>query len=392
MISMTHPPLDATGRDLSPTTFVARCLRGIEPVLAAEIRRRSATEGTITGHRTVEFRTPSLPEASALRLGCADDIFLKVGDVEGIDHTRAALARLGTAVASLSLDRALQTIARLRQTPMPNGFTVVASFLGKRNYNRFAVEDAVAGHVARSTGLSYESSQEGSASRPVVTFRIHLADDRGMFGLRVFDQPLHRRAYKTRSHEGSLHPPLAFAMAMLAGIRPTSSVLDPFCGAGTLLVEAASLQPSAALHGFDIDADRVAAAEENARNADAKVVFVTGDAARMPIDSRSVDRVITNPPWGIAVEAKGAMKANPELFFSELDRVMRDDARGVLVVHPESHGFVESTPGFEMRFRRKLSLFGQHPELCVFSKTGGPPEAFDVSAPFGRDLVETMLA
>src|SRR5262245_14386804 len=117
-------------------TFVARCVRGIEPILAAEIRGRLAAQGTVTGHRTVEFRTSSMSEASALRLGCADDVFLKLGDVEGIDHTRAALARLETAVASLSLDRALQTIGRMRHAPLPNGFTVVASFLGKRNYNR----------------------------------------------------------------------------------------------------------------------------------------------------------------------------------------------------------------------------------------------------------------
>lgn len=61
--------------------------------------------------------------------------------------------------------------------------------------------------------------------------------------LRVGDLPLHRRAYKQHTVAGTLHPPLAAAMAALADIRPGHTVLAPCRGSGTLPIEAALARP-----------------------------------------------------------------------------------------------------------------------------------------------------
>jgi 23S rRNA G2445 N2-methylase RlmL len=370
--------------------FVARCIRGIEPILAAEIEGRLRADLVGTAHRTVEFRTTSLPTSSALRLGCADDVFLHLGQADGIDHTTKSLALLATVAARLNFDEAFETLERLRSGPLPSRFTVVASFLGRRNYNRYAIEGAVAGAIASATRLVYESSREGSPERPVLTFRVHLMNDGATVAIRLFDAPMHRRIYKQRSFEGTLHPPLAYAMAMLAGIRPGSRVLDPFCGAGTILIEAASLEPLANYRGSDIAGERISGASENARNAGANVELTIADAGRLPCEPESVDLVIANPPWGIGVDVEGTLAAEPSRFFGELARILRPAGRAVLLVHAKGLEPAALPERLRCLLRLPVSLFGQHPEIWVISSSAADVSLFDVSLPFGAELRDNI--
>jgi 23S rRNA G2445 N2-methylase RlmL len=77
------------------------------------------------------------------------------------------------------------------------------------------------------------------------------------------DRPLHRRAYKRATVAGTLHPPLAAAMVRLAGVRPEHTLLDPCCGAGTLLAEARLAGAGARLVAIGCDQMALAAATLN---------------------------------------------------------------------------------------------------------------------------------
>jgi tRNA (guanine6-N2)-methyltransferase len=376
----------------SATTFVARSIRGIEPILAAEIRGRLRGEVLAMNHRTVEFRTASWPSSSDLRLGSADDVFLYLGEAGGIDKTAKSLAVLGTAAEGWRFDAALEALGRSRSAALPNRFTVVASFLGRRNYNRYAIEDTVADVIASTTGLTHESSRDGASDRPVLTFRIHLVDDRATLAIRWFDEPLHRRAYKQRSFAGTLHPPLAYAMTMLAGILPGYSVLDPFCGAGTILIEGASLQPMASYRGSDLESERVSGALENAQRAAAKIDVMKADAGKLALDAASVDIVVTNPPWGMGVDLRGELEAEPSQFLVELARVLRPEGRAVLLVGSNALESIALPAPLRRLLRLPLSLFGQHPEIWVLSSGISDPLFFDVAAPFGAELLEAWAS
>lgn len=50
---------------------------------------------------------------------------------------------------------------------------------------------------------------------------------------------LHKRGYRANSAEAPIKETLAAAMAYLAHVRPDSHFIDPFCGSGTILIEAA---------------------------------------------------------------------------------------------------------------------------------------------------------
>ncbi|MEV0521757.1 hypothetical protein AB0I64_45050, partial [Nonomuraea sp. NPDC050405] len=248
---------------------VARAVRGIEPLVAAEIMELGVVRRL--RHREVWFEAaepgPGLPGLLGLRT--ADDVLLAAAVVDGVGPGRAALARLRRAAADADAETPLK-IRRAAAPPgapdgldppdgmgapdglgAPVGLEVSATFVGRRSYSRFDVEDAVGAGLSRALGMPYHSRAGGVALPPgAVPWRVTIEGDQAVIAVRLGERPLHRRPYKASSIPGTLHPPLAAAMAVLAGLgRPPAGgaspgsgagpvVLDPCCGAGTTLAEA----------------------------------------------------------------------------------------------------------------------------------------------------------
>ena len=99
------------------------------------------------------------------------------------------------------------------------------------------------------------------------------ARDWALLGLRLGALPLHRRAYKVASRPGSLKPPVAYCLGLLAALAPSDVVLDPACGAGTILVEAVALAPSGVVCGGDLDPFALETAQANLQAAGMSAVL-----------------------------------------------------------------------------------------------------------------------
>ncbi len=69
--------------------------------------------------------------------------------------------------------------------------------------------------------------------------RLFIEHAEALVGLRLGATPLHRRSYKQAQRPGSLKPPVAAALLELLAPQPGERLLDPCCGVGTILVEAA---------------------------------------------------------------------------------------------------------------------------------------------------------
>ncbi|MEV4223954.1 methyltransferase domain-containing protein [Nonomuraea sp. NPDC049725] len=244
------------------TLAVARTVHGTEPLVAAEIHRSRL--GSVRGlrHREVWFDTAD-PGPGLLGLRTADDVLLVAAVVDGVGHGRLALRRLSAAA------RALRALRALPPRPLPHrdalGVEVSATFVGRRAYTRHDIEDAVGAELGRRLRLPYHS-RTGGAVPPAgcLAFRVTIEGERAVIGLRLAARPLHRRPYKLGSVPGSLHPPLAAAMAALARLDGARTVLDPCCGAGTTLLEAAALAPHARFLGLDHNPAAITAATTNA--------------------------------------------------------------------------------------------------------------------------------
>ncbi|GAA2634643.1 methyltransferase domain-containing protein [Dactylosporangium fulvum] len=345
---------------MTAARLVARVVRGIERVLADEVQVGKLGRVTAVEHREVWFEADR-PGPAVLDLRCADDVFLVGTTAAGIGRARADLQMLGKAAAAMPVRHLLDQRRLCGGAPAAaRSVDVSASFLGRRNFTRYDIEDAVGEPVAAALGLPYHSRRTGAAPPPGgLSWRVTLVDDRALVALRIADRPLHRRAYRQWSRPGSLHPPVAAAMLRLAGRRPGEILLDPCCGVGTIVLEA-----SGPALGGDIDPSAVDAARRNAagRPETPGIAWVVGDAGRLPLPDGAVDLVVTNPPWDRQVPFGGSLARRPQLFWTQVRRVLRPGGRAVVLTTDAGAALasglshVDSVP---------ISLAGQHPRIVV---------------------------
>src|SRR5262249_31093092 len=131
-------------------------------------------------------------------------------------------------------------------------------------------------------------------------------------------------------------PTLAAAMVRLAEAGPHHRVLDPMCGAGTLLAEqlvSASRFRGAnrAVWGGDLEQAAVRSAAANLRKLGA-AQLCRWDARRLPLPAAACDRLLCTPPFGKQLGEPEDIGPLYRRVLPEFDRVLKPDGRAVLIV------------------------------------------------------------
>lgn len=199
--------------------------------------------------------------------------------------------------------------------------------------------------------------KEDGASFPV---RIFLLKDEVTVALDTTGDPLHKRGYRTWTSKAPISETLAAALIMLTPRRTDRILVDPFCGSGTFLIEAAMMAANIApgmnrsftaeawthlipkqmwydvveeaeemvdtdiscdLQGYDIDPDMIRIARANAKQAgvDHLIHFQQRDVADLK-HSKKYGFIITNPPYGERLEDKKDLPA----LYTTIGQVYRD--------------------------------------------------------------------
>ncbi len=202
---------------------------------------------------------------------------------------------------------------------------------GKHGYLRRDAGKAMARGLAGKLPESWKPAEENAAVEVWLTIDGATA----VCGLRLSDRTMRHRTYKLEHRPASLRPTLAAAMVRLAEIKPLHVVLDPMCGAGTLLAEHLTAMrairiPIPAALGGDIDAGAVRAASANLRRLGA-VHLARWDATRLPLAAASVDRIVSNPPFGKQMGEPEEIGPLYRGMVREYDRVLRPGGRAVLL-------------------------------------------------------------
>jgi len=314
-------------------TIIARSVRGLEWIAADEIGAAlPQAAGLAMSSREVTFLLPDLAPA-LLGLRTVDDVFVQLGRVPGVGPGKEGPAVAAAGMAGLDWAGTLAQLGAIRAIPPHPRLDVVASLEGRRNYNRFAVENAVGDRLARRLRGSYlaRTSSGRQPGEPDLMVRVFVRGSEAVTAAEVAAQPLHRRAYKQESGPGTLHPPMAAALARLADPDPAGTVADPFCGDGTIAIETARSYPAARVLASDIDEVRLSHAERNASRAGISLTLRRADAGRLPWPGQSLDAVITNPPWNIAVDARGLLRSSLDGFWRQLPRLLAPGGRLCLI-------------------------------------------------------------
>ncbi len=157
-----------------------------------------------------------------------------------------------------------------------------------------AAEEKRAGEVIfESSGLAVDLEEPDAAVHLIkLNERVAVSLDKrelGGFGARdPNDRPF--------SHPLALKPKLARAMLNLARLREGDSVLDPFCGSGSILIEAGLMGMKA--FGTDKDREMLWGCRENLGYYGADAMLEEGDATDIALEE--LDAVVTDPPYARA--------------------------------------------------------------------------------------------
>jgi tRNA (guanine6-N2)-methyltransferase len=358
-------------------TIIARSVRGLEWVAADEISAAiPQARGLVMSSREVTFQVPELAPP-LLGLRTVDDVFVAVGRVQGVAPTSEGPAIAATRIADLDWAGALAQLGMIRAIPPHPALDVVASLEGRRKYNRFAVENAVGEMLARRLRGSYlaRTSSGRQAGEPDLVIRVFVRGTEAVTATEVADRPLHRRGYKQEAGAGTLHPPVAAALARLAHPAPAGIVADPFCGDGTIAIETALSYPGTRVLASDIDEVRLGHAETNAVRAGISLTLRQADAALLPWPDQSIDAVITNPPWNIAVDARGLLRKSLDRFWPQLPRLLAPAGRLCLIADAQLDAPRQlQQRGYQLALATQVRLAGRvsHVLLCAPPEQGLP--------------------
>jgi tRNA (guanine6-N2)-methyltransferase len=355
--------------------LVARSVRGLEWIAADEISAGlTNASGIKLSGREVSFELPALaPHVLELRL--VDDLFLEVGTVTDIGKNKGAPESAARRIIALDWAAVLSQLNTVRKLPDGPQFDVVASLEGRHNYNRFDMENAIGATLRPLLCGSYlaRTTEGRQAGEPQLTVRVFVRDAEARVTLRIADRPLHRRWYKQDTGPGTLHPPVAAALARLAWPAAGENVADPFCGDGTVAIETALAYPGSRVLAGDIDPGRLDNARSNAARAGVTLSLTQLDAGLLPWSAGGADVVVTNPPWNIAVAAGGLLRSSMDKFWRQLPGLLSQGGRVCLIAD------------VDLNAPERLRRMGYQLTLATQIRVAGRVSHLVLCAPAGKD-------
>ncbi len=302
--------------------MVATCLFGLEKLLGEEIDALGCRRlETMDGRITFEGDEHALVAAN-IRLRCAERVYIRMGSF-GAESFDA----LFEGTKSLPWENFIT-----QNDAFPVKGHAVKSKLFSVPDCQSIVKKAVADRLSSAYGIQW-FLEEGAKYQ----IEFFIFKDEATLMIDTSGVALHKRGYRPIAGEAPLRETLAAAMAMIA--RPREDVLfwDPFCGSGTIAIEAAmlatnqapgldrhfagesfSLLPSeiwkaereralseirydSAFEAWasDIDPQVLRTAEENADRAGVadRIRFFTKDATTIQKPDRK-GSIVCNPPYG----------------------------------------------------------------------------------------------
>jgi len=198
-------------------------------------------------------------------------------------------------------------------------------------YVSLKVKDAIVDQFRAKTGKRPSVNTEN----PDLRINVHLMGDKCTISLDSSGDSLHKRGYRVSQTEAPLNEVLAAGMILLSDWDGASDFLDPMCGSGTLLIEAAMIaygippgmyrssfgferwpdfdkslfekiynsdyekNYSGTIFGSDLSSANIAIAKANVKNAgfQKKIILEVHDFATLKPPFKS-GIIVTNPPYG----------------------------------------------------------------------------------------------
>lgn len=260
-----------------------------------------------------------------------DDGLRKVLAMRSIHHVIRHVASFEVGPAKSSLDVIYREIEGLDLSPYlpPEAtFRVTTERIGVHEFTSIDVQRAAGQAIVDRYGNKVDLKNYD------VEVRVDVVENWCLVGISVTRESLHKRKYRVFEHPAALRPTIAYAMVRLAEPKPGNVFVDPMAGGGTILIEAAHFMGDRLkLYGFDINGRFVEGARVNAEAAGVAhlITFARGDCRRLSELVSGVDRVVTNPPYGVRMEPRGGVRRLYRAFAREAYKAMEPGGRLVAI-------------------------------------------------------------
>ncbi len=359
--------------------LIAKTFKGLEPLLAQELIALGA-ENVAQGRRVVTFDGDKrLMYRANFCLRTAIRVLKPI-------HTFRALS-------ADDVYRAVQQLPWEQWLDPDKTFSVdsvvYSDEFANSRFVTYKVKDAIVDYFRERTGRRPSIS----ISNPDIQLHIHISGDEATLALDSSGESLHKRGYRVDTVDAPLNEVLAAGLIMLTGWHGQCDLIDPMCGSGTILIEAALIAKGLApglfrkgyafekwadfdpdlfqeiydddsaerpfdhkIYGYDIDPKAVAIATANVRSANLQsdIFLKHQDVAnfKQPADPSII---IVNPPYGerittndlygtyrtLGERLKHAFKGNEAWVISCKDELFREIGLKASVKVPLYNGSLE---------------------------------------------------
>ena len=379
----------STIKAMSALQLAIPTLFGLEGLAADELRRLSLSDVRAENGRVLCAASPADIARVNLNLRTGERVLLVLGRFYAADFD--------------ALFEGVRALPWEDFIPKNGAFPVKGHSLNSALHSVPACQSIIKKAVAARLGSKYhlESLPETGALHQI---QFSIMKDEVTVMLDTSGAGLHKRGYRAVGVAAPLRETLAAAMVLLSRYRGKDPFCDPFCGSGTIAIEAALIAKNRApglnrsfsaqkwgwlpssvwmeaageamdkefdgdydIWGGDIDPAAVEIARSNAVKADVEdlVRFEVADATRF---HRSSDygRIVTNPPYGERIMEK----KEAETLYRAFGQAVRSLPPGWKVSVLSSHTEFERTFGRTADKRRKLYNGMIKCDLFLYGKRG----------------------
>ncbi|MFC0140986.1 bifunctional 23S rRNA (guanine(2069)-N(7))-methyltransferase RlmK/23S rRNA (guanine(2445)-N(2))-methyltransferase RlmL [Erwinia mallotivora] len=245
-------------------------------------------------------------------------------------------------------------------------FSGLNEVIRNSQYGALKVKDAIVDSFTRKNLPRPDVDRE----QPDIRINVWLNHDKASIALDLSGDGLHQRGYRQQTGAAPLKENLAAAIVLRSGWKPGTAMVDPMCGSGTLLIEAAMIASDRApglhrnhwgfnawsqfdatlwrelkseaqarasrglrattsrFYGYDNDQRVIERARVNARKAGLAdlIGFNVQDVLKLtnPLADGTAGTVLSNPPYGERLESEPALIA----LYSQTGRIMKQHFAG----------------------------------------------------------------
>jgi tRNA (guanine10-N2)-dimethyltransferase len=209
--------------------------------------------------------------------------------------------------------------------------------------------------------------------RPSKAFLGVLTSGKFVFGVKLAEIPAkpfvdRRPRKKPFFHPSAMQAKLARCMVNLAEPKAGDLLLDPFCGTGSMLIEASLIGCRAV--GVDVQLRMAKGSLRNMKQLDTNAEgIIVGDVRCLPL--RKIDRVVTDPPYGISsTTLKRTTKQLVEELFAKVYELLPNGNR-ICIASPKSLKIGQLGKAFGFRHLESHLVYVHRSltrEIAVFEK------------------------